>query len=60
MTIHWVPYFDGRKLHRECLDMAKELTKTGQFYKVRVGHGRMVNGRRLSKVFVLVKKGVEI
>ncbi len=59
MGIHWVPWFDDLRPHRECLDKAKELNATGKYYKVRVGHGRMVNGRKHSRVFVLVKKEVK-
>ncbi len=59
MTIHWVRWFKERRPHRECLDKAKELEATGKYYKVRVGHSLRVNGKKLSKIFVLVKKEVE-
>ena len=49
MGIHWVPAFEGLRRHKECLDMAKKLTATGKYYKVRVGHGKMINGRKHSK-----------
>ncbi len=58
MAIHWVPAFEGRKLHKECKEILKELKASGKYYKVRMGHSIRIGGKKHSKVFMLMKKEV--